>query len=72
MAQTSPLKIKQIDRRVAERYLRRGLMADKDWKQHLKDLPDLEGKFDTINLDAIVAGVDDDEEDEDETEAAAS
>ncbi len=32
---------KLLDRRVAQRYLRKGLLAEKDYEQHLQSLPDL-------------------------------
>jgi hypothetical protein len=50
MGQTKGPPIKQLDRRVVDRYLRRGVLADKDFKQHIKELPDLDGQFETIVL----------------------
>lgn len=41
---------KHLDRRVVERYLRRGVLTDKDFQAHLKSLPDLEGKAETIDV----------------------
>jgi hypothetical protein len=32
---------KILDKRVAERYMRKGLLDEKDLEQHLKKLPDL-------------------------------
>ena len=36
--------IKFLDKRTAERYLRTGLLDEKDWDKHLKGLPDLAEK----------------------------
>ena len=53
--------IKQIDRRVVERYIRRGIVADKDHKQLIKDLPDLEGQYVVITLPENATDDDDSE-----------
>ncbi len=46
----STMQIKHLDRRLAERYLRRGVISDKDYKQYLKDLPDLDGHYEVMTL----------------------
>lgn len=46
----SPHQIKHLDRRVVERYVRRGVISDKDYKQYLKDLPDLDGQYEVMAL----------------------
>jgi pantothenate kinase len=52
---------KHLDRRVAERYLRKGLLAEKDYEQHLQNLPDL-----TDQAVVIEAAIDMDDFDEQE------
>jgi len=39
MAET--IETKHIDKRVAQRYLRKGKLDEKDYERHLKALPDL-------------------------------
>jgi hypothetical protein len=36
-----PFENKQIDKRVVHRYLRKGLVDEKDYERHQKSLPDL-------------------------------
>ena len=36
--------IKFLDKRTADRYMRTGLLDEKDWDKHLKGLPDLTEK----------------------------
>ena len=36
--------IKFLDKRTADRYMRTGLLDEKDWDKHLKGLPDLAEK----------------------------
>lgn len=35
------LENKHVDRRVAQRYLRKGIVDEKDYEKYLKSLPDL-------------------------------
>jgi hypothetical protein len=35
------LENKQIDKRVAHRYVRKGVVDEKDFERHIKSLPDL-------------------------------
>lgn len=53
---------KQIDKRVVHRYLRKGLVDEKDYAALLKALPDLEG--DALAIDAALEGdyLDDDDQ----------
>lgn len=52
MAET--FETKQIDKRVVTRYLRRGVVDEKDYAAHLKALPDLEA--DALPVDAALDG----------------
>ncbi len=64
---------KLIDRRVAQRNLRKGLLDEKEYGEYLKGLPDLEGQTEVVDADLEASaelGVDDDE-DEDEAEGAS-
>jgi hypothetical protein len=61
------IETKQIDKRVAHRYVRKGLLDEKEWEKHLKALPDLAEQ--ALALEATMEGDDlDDEEEEDEDE----
>ena len=46
------LSNKVLDVRVSERYIRRGVLSQKDLEGHIKNLPDLEGEYDVVDLDA--------------------
>lgn len=61
---------KLIDKRVAHRYVRKGLLDEKDWEKHMKGLPDLAEQ--ALPLEASMEGddFDDDDEELDEPEAA--
>jgi len=55
---------KTIDKRVVSRYVRKGIVDEKDYAQHLKALPDLEAQ--AIEIEALMDGDDlDDDEDDD-------
>jgi hypothetical protein len=63
---------RMLDRRVSERYVKRGELAEKDLEKHLKALPDLadeavpfESKFEARDHDDL-----DDEDDDDENDMA--
>jgi len=58
---------KLLDKRVAQRYVRKGLLDEKEWEKHLKSLPDLAGQAMPIESD-----LDDDLDDEDDLEDEAS
>ena len=47
---TKDTPIKQLDRRVVDRYLQRGIVTDKVFQQYLKDLPDLDGKYEVVTV----------------------
>ncbi len=54
---------RQIDKRVAHRYVRKGILDEKDWDKHLKSLPDLAEQ--ALPLEASMEGDDlDDDDDE--------
>jgi len=53
---------KQIDKRVAHRYVRKGILDEKDWDKHLKSLPDLAEQ--ALPLEASMEGDDFDDDDE--------
>ncbi len=40
--------IKLLDKRVAQRYLRKGRLEEKDWQKHLQALPDLEDRAEDV------------------------
>lgn len=59
---------KLVDKRVVQRYLKKGRLEEKDYEKHLKSLPDLADQAVPIESD-----LDDDmDEDEDEDEAPAA
>jgi hypothetical protein len=61
---------KLVDKRVAQRYLRKGKLDEKDYEKHLKGLPDLADQ--AIPVEAAIDNDDlDDLDDEDETEDEA-
>lgn len=66
MADNDP---KLFDKRVAQRYVRKGILDEKEWEKHLKSLPDLAGQAVPIESDLDADDLDD-EDDEPETEAA--
>ena len=68
---------KLLDKRVAHRYVKKGVLDEKDWEKHMKSLPDLaeqampvESDLDDDDLDDLDEEDDDlfDDEDEDEEE----
>jgi hypothetical protein len=71
-----PIENKLIDKRVAQRYVRKGRIDEKEYEKHLKTLPDLadqaipiEASIDSDDLDDL-DDIDDDVEDvDDEPEA---
>jgi len=60
-----PIETKLVDKRVAHRYVRKGLLDEKDYEKHLKSLPDLADQ--ALTVEASMEGEDllDDEQDED-------
>lgn len=53
---------RQIDKRVVHRYVRKGIVDEKDYAQHLKSLPDLADQ--AIAIEAAMEGEPDDEGDD--------
>jgi hypothetical protein len=50
------------DKRVAQRYLRKGLLDEKDYDRHLKSLPDLADQ--AVPVESALHGVEDDLDDD--------
>jgi hypothetical protein len=55
---------KVIDRRTVVRYLRKGIVDEKDFEKYLKALPDLADQ--AVPIEAAMEGEDDFEDDDDE------
>ena len=55
----------QIDKRVVSRYVRKGLVDEKEYAQHLKSLPDLADQ--AMEIESAMEGEPDDDEADDET-----
>ena len=53
---------KLLDKRVAQRYIKKGRLDEKDWEKHLKGLPDLAGQAVPVESDIDEDDLDDDEE----------
>jgi hypothetical protein len=51
---------RHVDKRVAHRYLRKGVLDEKDFERHLKTLPDLAEQ--AMPIEALMEGQDGDEE----------
>ena len=51
---------KQVDKRVAHRYVRKGVLDEKDYERHLKSLPDLTEQ--AMPIEALMEGEPGDEE----------
>jgi len=64
---------KLIDKRVAHRYVKKGVLDEKDWEKHMKSLPDLAEQAMPVESDLEDDDLEDlDEEDDDEVEEAAA
>ena len=64
------LENKLVDKRVASRYVRKGVVDEKDWDKHLKSLPDLADQ--AAAVEASIEGLEpEDDEDEDGEGGAA-
>jgi hypothetical protein len=50
---------RHIDKRVAHRYLRKGVIEEKDFERHLKSLPDLAEQ--AMPVEALMEGEPDDD-----------
>jgi hypothetical protein len=62
-----PFENKQIDKRVVQRYLRKGVVDEREFAAHLKALPDLEEQ--ALPVDAALDGDYLDDEDDDGDDA---
>ena len=58
------LENKFVDRRTVTRYLRKGIVDEKDFEKYLKALPDLADQ--AVPIEAAMEGEDDFEDDDDE------
>ncbi|MGC3998810.1 MAG: trypsin-like peptidase domain-containing protein [Anaeromyxobacter sp.] len=72
-----PIENKLVDKRVAQRYVRKGVLDEKDYEKHLKSLPDLADQ--ALPIEASINGLDDeddlddiDEEEDDEPAVEAA
>ncbi len=59
-----PIENKLVDKRVAHRYVRKGVLDEKDYDKHLKSLPDLAEQ--AVPVEASMEGDELDEEGEGE------
>ncbi len=64
------IETKQFDKRVAHRYVRKGILDEKEWDKHVKGLPDLAEQ--ALPLEASMDGDDLDDDDEDDLEPAGT
>jgi hypothetical protein len=53
---------KLLDKRVAQRYVRKGLLDEKEWEKHLKSLPDVAAQAVPVESDLDNDDLDDDDE----------
>jgi hypothetical protein len=60
-----PIETKVVDKRVAQRYVRKGLLDEKDYEKHIKSLPDLAEQALTVEASMEGEDLSDDEQDED-------
>jgi len=51
-----PIETRLVDKRVAHRYLRKGLLDEKEYERHLKSLPDLQDQ--ALSVEASIEGQD--------------
>jgi hypothetical protein len=62
------LKRKHLDSRTSDRYLKKGIVSQKDFDAHIKNLPDEEANATFVQMDLHDTGFSSDEADEDEDE----
>ena len=60
---------KVYDKRVAQRYVRKGLLDEKDWDKHVKSLPDLAEQAAPVEATMSDDDFDDDDLEEEQEEA---
>jgi hypothetical protein len=65
------LENKLVDKRVASRYVRKGVVDEKDWDKHLKSLPDLADQAAAVEASIEGQEPDDDEDEDEEGDGAA-
>lgn len=58
-----PLENKTVDKRVVHRYVRKGVVDDKDYEKHLKNLPDLADRATPVEASIEGEDLDDDGDD---------
>jgi hypothetical protein len=64
-----PIENKLVDKRVAHRYVRKGILDEKEYERHLKTLPDLADQ--AVAVEASIEGDDfDDDVDDDVDEVS--
>lgn len=54
-----PLENKTIDKRVVHRYVKKGVVDDKEYDKHLKNLPDLTDRAAPVEASIEGEGLDD-------------
>ena len=57
------LENKVVDKRVAHRYVRKGVVDEKDYEKHIKGLPDLADQAAPVEASIEADDLDDDEDD---------
>ncbi len=67
-----PTEPKLLDKRVAHRYVRKGILDEKEWDKHLKSLPDLAGQAVPIESDLDDDDLDDEGPEEQQPPQAAA
>lgn len=55
------LENKLVDKRVAHRYVRKGIVEEKDWEKHVRSLPDLADR--ALPVEVLMEGMEVDEDD---------
>ena len=50
------IPLKYLDRRVVERYIKKGLLDEKEYQRHLKSLEDLAAKASDVETEFTVLG----------------
>ena len=50
------IPLKYLDRRVVERYIKKGLLDEKEYQRHLKSLEDLAGKASDVETEFTALG----------------
>jgi hypothetical protein len=65
-----PHDSKTLDKRVVHRYVRKGVVDEKEYEKHLKNLPDLAERAAPVEASIEGEDLDDDEGDGDEGSAA--